>query len=43
MVNINIEIPEDTHKRIKILAATKGTSLKELIIHALEESSHEKK
>jgi predicted HicB family RNase H-like nuclease len=43
MVNINIEVPEDIHKKIKILAATKDVSLKDLIIQALEESTHEKK
>jgi predicted HicB family RNase H-like nuclease len=43
MVNINIEIPEDIHKKIKILSAAEGISLKELIIQALEESIDEKK
>lgn len=42
MVNINIEIPEEVHKRIKILAASKGVSLKELITNALEESTDDK-
>ena len=37
MVNVNIEVPEDVHKKVKILAASKGISLKELIIQALEE------
>ena len=43
MVNINIEVPEDTHKKIKILAAANGMSLKELIIQSLEESTNERK
>ncbi len=42
MVNINIEIPEEVHKKIKILAALEGKSLKELIIEVLEESTHGK-
>lgn len=37
MPNVNIEIPEEVHKKIKILSATEGVSLKELIIKALEE------
>lgn len=43
MVNINIEIPEETHKKIKILAATEGKSLKELIIKALDEKAEKVK
>lgn len=42
-VNINIEIPEDIHKKVKILAASKDISLKELIINALEDSVSDKK
>jgi predicted HicB family RNase H-like nuclease len=42
MVNINIEVPEEVHKKIKILAASQGISLKELIIRALEENTNEK-
>jgi predicted HicB family RNase H-like nuclease len=38
MVNVNIEIPEDIHKKVKILAASQGVSLKDLIIKALEDS-----
>jgi len=38
MVNINIEIPDDVHKKIKILSAMQGIPIKELIIKALEES-----
>jgi predicted HicB family RNase H-like nuclease len=37
-VNINIEVPDDIHKRIKILSAMQGIAIKELIITALEES-----
>jgi predicted HicB family RNase H-like nuclease len=43
MVNINIEVPEEIHKKIKILAATKGVSLKDLIVESLEESTNGKK
>jgi hypothetical protein len=42
LVNINIEIPEDIHKKIKILSAMQGTALKELIVKTLEESMNEK-
>jgi predicted HicB family RNase H-like nuclease len=42
LVNINIEIPEDTHKKIKILSAMQGTALKDLIVKVLEESINEK-
>jgi predicted HicB family RNase H-like nuclease len=38
MVNINLEVPDEIHKRIKILAAIKGVPIKELIVKALEES-----
>jgi hypothetical protein len=43
MPNVNIEIPEETHKKIKILSATQGKTLKEIIIKALEESVAEGK
>jgi predicted HicB family RNase H-like nuclease len=31
-VNINIEVPDEIHKRIKILSAMQDISLKDLII-----------
>lgn len=37
MVNINIEIPDEIHKKVKILSAMKGITLKEIIVQALEE------
>jgi len=37
-VNINIEVPDEIHKRIKILSAMQGIPIKELIVNALEES-----
>lgn len=38
MVNINIEVPDDVHKKIKILSAMQGVPIKELIIEVLDES-----
>ncbi len=35
MGNINIEIPEDLHKKLKIIAATKDRTLKDLIIEGI--------
>ena len=43
MVNINLEVPDEVHKKIKILSAIQGIPIKELIVKALEESvKHEK-
>ena len=37
-MNVNIaDFPEDLHKRAKIQAAVEGTSLKAIVIKALEE------
>lgn len=36
MVNINIEIPSELHRRVKISATINGATLKETIIRALE-------
>lgn len=38
MVNINIEVPDELHREAKIAAAVAGTTLKGLIIAALEAS-----
>jgi len=38
MVNINIEIPDELHKKIKLDAVKKDTSIKEYIIKIFEES-----
>jgi predicted HicB family RNase H-like nuclease len=38
VVNINLEVPDEVHKKIKILSAMQGTPIKELIVKALEES-----
>ncbi|MBN1275756.1 toxin-antitoxin system HicB family antitoxin [Candidatus Woesearchaeota archaeon] len=37
MKNINITIPEELHKQLKIAAATQGTTIKELSINLLEQ------
>jgi predicted HicB family RNase H-like nuclease len=43
LVNINLEVPDEIHKKIKILSATQGVPIKELIVKTLEESvSNEK-
>lgn len=42
MVNINIEVPDEIHKKVKILSALQGTPIKELVIKALEESINDK-
>tara|TARA_Y100000031_G_C8047787_1_gene304720 strand:- start:480 stop:596 length:117 start_codon:yes stop_codon:yes gene_type:complete len=36
MPNINIEIPDELHKRLKITSAKKGVSLKERVIELLK-------
>jgi len=36
MVNINIEIPDELHKRAKVAAALAEKTLKQLIIETLE-------
>ncbi|MFH0869854.1 MAG: hypothetical protein V1866_02250 [archaeon] len=42
-MNINIELPDEVHKRIKILSAMEGIPLKDVIIRALEKSVDEKR
>jgi len=42
MVNINIAIPEDLHKKLKLASVMKNTTLKELIIQILEEKTRNK-
>jgi predicted HicB family RNase H-like nuclease len=37
MTNINIEMPDDVHKKAKILAAMEGITLKQLINKAVIE------
>ncbi len=37
MVNINIEIPDDVHKRVKLAAITNDATLKDYLIAQLDE------
>jgi len=37
MVNINIEIPDELHKRLKLSSVMNETTLKETIIAALDD------
>ena len=37
MVNINIEIPDDLHKRLRVKSAVKDTTQKDLIIQFLND------
>ncbi len=37
MVNINIEVPDELHKRLKLLSTVNDKSLKRTVIEALEE------
>ena len=41
MVNVNIEIPDDLHKRLKIAAITADRTLKDHIIAKLDERLRE--
>jgi hypothetical protein len=43
LVNINIEVPDEIHKRIKIISAINEKPIKEIIVEALEESVDGKK
>lgn len=36
MVNVNYEIPLELHRAIRILAAERGTTIKALLIEALQ-------
>ncbi len=37
MVNINIEIPKDVHKKAKLKSVIENITLKEFIINAIDE------
>jgi hypothetical protein len=41
MVNINIEIPEELHKKLKFSSAVKDQTLKDHIVEILENKSKE--
>jgi hypothetical protein len=43
MVNVNITIPDEIHKKSKIKCAIEEITLKEFIIKAIEEKINEKK
>jgi hypothetical protein len=43
MVNINIEIPQELHKKIKLVSTIKNTTIKDFIIQTLEEDANAKK
>jgi hypothetical protein len=37
LVNVNIEIPDDLHKRLKLAAVLDETTIKQLVIDILSE------
>jgi len=37
LVNINIEVPDDVHKELKVKCAIEDSTIKDFIIKALEE------
>jgi len=39
MVNINIEIPDDLHKKIKLISVMQDMTIKQYIIRALEQKT----
>jgi len=41
MTHINIEIPDELHKKIKIESIKKNSTIKELIVKTLEEETKE--
>ena len=41
MVNVNIEIPDDTHKRLKLAAVMEDTTIKQLVIDCLAQEHNE--
>lgn len=43
MTNINIEIPDELHKKVKIQCAVDEMTLKEFIVRAVEEKLKRKK
>ena len=42
MGNINIELPEELHKKAKIYCAMNSTSIKDFIIKSLEKEADER-
>ena len=43
MTNVNIEIPDELHKKVKIQCAVDEMTLKEFIVRAVEERLKRKK
>jgi len=43
MGNINIDLPEELHKQIKVFCAMHSISIKEFLIKTLEEETETKK
>ncbi|MBN1386608.1 hypothetical protein JW968_06585 [Candidatus Woesearchaeota archaeon] len=43
MTNINIKLPDELHKKLRIIAAIRGISLKELVQEYLEKGSADDK
>ena len=40
MVNVNIEIPDDLHKELKLTAVLDETTIKQLVIDILKDGEH---
>jgi hypothetical protein len=40
MVNVNIEIPDELHKRLKLAAVLGETTIKDLVVDLLREAEH---
>jgi predicted HicB family RNase H-like nuclease len=43
MVNVNIEIPDELHKRLKLAAVMDETTIKQLVIDILSENDQKAK
>ena len=43
MTRVNIELPEDLHRKVKIICALQGKTLKEYLILSLEEKLSKEK
>jgi len=39
MVNINIELPDDLHKKLKVICAINSTTIKDFINKSIEEEN----
>jgi len=43
MTRVNIEIPEELHKKAKVICAVQGTTLRDYLIKALEDKTSKEK